>query len=136
MKLVRSAPGVDLETLNNESPYLIMFGPDKCGANTKIHFILQHYSPVSLKWEEKHFNESIAFPVDRKAHLYTLHISPDNSFAIYVDLKEVAAGSLLTHMIPPVNPPKTIPDPADRKPADWADEERIADPAAKKPDDW
>jgi Calreticulin family len=29
------------------SPYHSMFGPDKCGATDKVHFILQHRNPVS-----------------------------------------------------------------------------------------
>merc|ERR1712025_1132279 len=32
--------------------------------------------------------------------------------------------------------PKEIPDPADSKPADWADDSMIDDPEDKKPDDW
>lgn len=33
---------------SNESPYWIMFGPDKCGATNKVHFILKHKNPK--KW--------------------------------------------------------------------------------------
>ena len=32
---------------DNESPYSIMFGPDKCGATNKVHFILKHKNPKS-----------------------------------------------------------------------------------------
>ena len=38
-----------------DSPYIIMFGPDRCGDNNKVHFILRHQNPVSKEWEEKHF---------------------------------------------------------------------------------
>ena len=38
-----------------DSPYIVMFGPDKCGDTNKVHFILRHQNPVSKEWEEKHF---------------------------------------------------------------------------------
>ncbi|CAI9754173.1 unnamed protein product [Fraxinus pennsylvanica] len=37
---------------------------------------------------------------------------------------------------PPLIPPKTIPDPDDKKPEDWDERAKIPDPDAKKPDDW
>ncbi|VDP65965.1 unnamed protein product, partial [Schistosoma curassoni] len=37
---------------------------------------------------------------------------------------------------PPVNPPKEIDDPDDKKPSDWDEREKIVDTNAKKPDDW
>jgi len=39
---------------------------------------------------------------------------------------------LLEDFEPPVNPPKEIDDPEDKKPADWVDQEKISDPDAKK----
>jgi calnexin len=39
-------------------------------------------------------------------------------------------------MEPPVNPPKLIPDPEDKKPEDWVDEAKIPDATAEKPEDW
>ena len=36
-----------------DTPYTIMFGPDKCGETNKVHFILRHKSPVTGEWEEK-----------------------------------------------------------------------------------
>jgi calnexin len=49
-------------------------------------------------------------------------VRSDNSFEIFIDLKSVRKGSLLRDFTPPVNPNKTIDDPADKKPADWVDE--------------
>jgi hypothetical protein len=37
-------------------------------------------------------------------------------------LRQVKSGSLLENFKPPVNPPKMIDDPEDKKPADWVDE--------------
>jgi hypothetical protein len=41
-------------------------------------------------------------------------------------------GNLLEDFTPPVNPPKEINDPEDKKPEDWVDTKKIADPDAKK----
>lgn len=113
-----------------------MFGPDRCGSNNKVHFIVQYQNPISSKWEEKHFNGSIPIRSDKKTHLYTLLLRKDSSFEIFIDSVSVGKGSLLTHMAPPINPPVEIDDPTDEKPSDWVDIETIPDPAAVKPDDW
>lgn len=113
-----------------------MFGPDKCGSNNKVHFILQHQNPISKIWEEKHFNDTPAIRTDKKTHLYTLKLSNDNNFEIYIDKKVMKNGNLLTHMSPSINPPSEIDDPTDFKPDDWVDDAEIDDPTASKPDDW
>lgn len=73
---------------------------------------------------------------DKQPHLYQLVLRPDNTFAIRVDHNIVNEGSLLADFTPPVNPPKEIDDPTDKKPEDWDERERIPDPEAKKPEDW
>ena len=135
IKLLRENP-LDLSTVNDKTPYSIMFGPDKCGATNKVHFILQHQNPINHKWEEKHFKDVPQVKNDRKSHLYTLHIKPNNDFDVYIDKAVAKSGNLLTDMTPSVNPPKMIDDPTDKKPVDWVDEAEIADPTASKPDDW
>jgi len=44
------------------------------------------------------------------------------SYAVLVDGEEKKAGSLFEDFEPAFNPPETIPDPEDKKPADWVDE--------------
>ena len=73
---------------------------------------------------------------DKKTHLMTLVVRPDNSFEISVDRVKVNEGSLLVDMEPPVNPPKEIDDPEDTKPDDWDEREKIIDSTATKPEDW
>jgi calnexin len=136
IKLLRDTPDLDVANLNGDTPYTIMFGPDKCGTVNKVHFILQHQNPLTGAWEEKHSNETAAQKGDKKTHLYTLNIKSDNSYEVYVDKKLSKHGNLLTHMKPSINPPKEIDDPTDAKPADWADEAMMDDPTAVKPDDW
>lgn len=136
IKMPRSSDSFVMSQLNSQTPYTIMFGPDKCGNNNKVHFILQYQNPINLIWEEKHFNETIPALTDKKTHLYTLQIKDDNFFEIFIDKKLKKSGNLLTHMNPPINPLKEIDDPNDFKPVNWIDEKQIEDLNALKPDDW
>jgi calnexin len=122
--------------LSNETRYIIMFGPDKCGYDSKVHFIFRHKSPKTLLYEEKHAKDPPAIETDKINHLYTLIVRPDNTFEIQIDTKSVRNGTLLTSFEPSVNPPREVDDPTDTKPADWVDDEQIDDPEASKPADW
>ncbi|XP_060647337.1 calnexin isoform X2 [Drosophila nasuta] len=130
----------DLTTFNDKTPYTIMFGPDKCGNDVKMHFIFRHVNPINGTITEKHCNKPknrLEEPFkDKLPHLYQLVVRPDNSFEIRLDHKIINEGSLLTDFKPAVNPPAEIDDPADQKPADWDEREKIPDPSSQKPDDW
>ncbi|XP_017849363.1 calnexin isoform X2 [Drosophila busckii] len=130
----------DLTKFNDKTPYTIMFGPDKCGNDVKMHFIFRHVNPINGTVTEKHANKPknrLEEPFkDKLPHLYQLVVRPDNSFEVRVDHKIINEGSLLTDFKPPVNPPAEIDDPTDQKPADWDDREKIPDPSAVKPEDW
>lgn len=117
MKLPIAFETLNLSELNSDTRYSVMFGPDKCGTNNKVHFIIQYENPVSKIWEEKHFNTSISIKSDKiKFHLYTLHIKNNNDFEIYIDKKLAGKGNLLTHLDPAINPPTEIDDPTDSQP--------------------
>lgn len=130
----------DLRNFHDKTPYSIMFGPDKCGNDHKLHFIFRHKNPKNGTFEEKHCSkpkERLEEPFkDKQPHLYTLIIRPDNTFLISVDHKIVKEGSLLEDFTPAVNPPAEIDDPNDKKPSDWDETEKIPDPDARKPVDW
>ncbi|XP_038213148.1 calnexin isoform X2 [Zerene cesonia] len=130
----------DLKQFHDQTPYTIMFGPDKCGNDNKLHFIFRHKNPKNGTIEEKHAKKPTQrlddIYKDKEPHLYTLVVRPDNTFTIYVDGKEANAGSLLEDFTPPVNPPEEIDDPDDKKPEDWDEREKIVDPTATKPEDW
>jgi calnexin len=129
-------PAFDPVALSNETLYTIMFGPDKCGDDKKVHFIFRHAPPTTGVLEEKHLSPPPEPKMDRINHLYTLIIRPDHTFTVMVDAEVAKNGSLFKDFKPPVNPPETIDDPTDRKPSDWVDEEMMDDPDAKKPEDW
>ncbi|KAJ9601027.1 hypothetical protein L9F63_000762 [Diploptera punctata] len=130
----------DLRQFHDKTPYTIMFGPDKCGNDHKLHFIFRHKNPLNGTITEKHCKkpkDRLEEPFkDKLPHLYRLVISSDNTFTVSLDHKVVNEGSLLEDFTPPVNPPAEIDDPEDKKPADWDEREKIPDPEAQKPEDW
>ncbi|KAF1840014.1 calreticulin precursor [Cucurbitaria berberidis CBS 394.84] len=136
MKLLQDNKALHAEEFSNSSPYVIMFGPDKCGATNKVHFIFRHKNPKTGEYEEKHLKNPPMARIVKTTTLYTLIVKPDNSFEIKIDGESTRNGTLHEDFTPSVNPDEEIDDPNDKKPEDWVDEARIADPEAKKPEDW
>ncbi|KAM9413253.1 calnexin isoform 6-T6 [Salvelinus alpinus] len=140
VKLLSQTPDLNLDEFVDKTPYTIMFGPDKCGEDYKLHFIFRHKNPKTGEYEEKHAKKPDAdlrtYYTDKKTHLYTLVLNPDNSFEVLVDQAVVNSGNLLTDMTPAINPAAEIEDPDDHKPEDWDERPKIQDPDAVKPEDW
>ncbi|KAJ3342121.1 hypothetical protein HDU93_003337 [Gonapodya sp. JEL0774] len=136
LKLLKESKTYDFTKFEDKTPYVIMFGPDKCGSTNKVHFIFKHKNPKTGEYEEKHANSPPAIKSDKLSNLYTLIVNPDNTFEILVNNESEKTGSLLEDVTPSVNPPKEIDDPKDVKPTDWVDEAEIVDPKAFKPADW
>ncbi|CAI7576216.1 unnamed protein product [Penicillium pancosmium] len=136
LKLLQENKKLHQEEFSNATPYVIMFGPDKCGATNKVHFIFRHKNPKTGEYEEKHLKTPPVARTNKVTSLYTLIVKPDQTFEILVNGESVKEGSLLEDFSPSVNPEKEIDDPKDKKPADWVDEVQIADPEATKPEDW
>jgi len=136
VKLLRASESTDFKGFSDDTPFVIMFGPDKCGSSDKVHFIFQHKNPVTGKYEEKHLSSPPQTKSDRLSHIYTAVVRDDNTYELFIDQKSVSKGSLLENFVPPVIPDKEIDDPNDSKPSDWADESRIRDPNAVKPAEW
>lgn len=136
MKLLRDTKALHQDEFSNTTPYVIMFGPDKCGHTNKVHFIFNHKNPKTGEYEEKHLTSPPSAKIVKTTELYTLIVHPNNTYVIQQNGEQVKEGSLLEDFDPAVNPPKEIDDPKDKKPDDWVDEARIPDPEAKKPEDW
>lgn len=136
MKLLRENKALHQDEFSNTTPYVIMFGPDKCGHTNKVHFIINHKNPKTGVYEEKHLTSPPTAKIVKTSELYTLIIHPNNTYVIKQNNEVAKTGSLLEDFTPPINPEKEIDDPKDKKPDDWVDEARIPDPDAKKPDDW
>ncbi|GLI76502.1 hypothetical protein PoHVEF18_004775 [Penicillium ochrochloron] len=136
LKLLQENKKLHQEEFSNATPYVIMFGPDKCGATNKVHFIFRHKNPKTGEYEEKHLKTPPVARTSKVTSLYTLIVKPDQTFEILINGESAKAGSLLEDFTPAVNPEKEIDDPKDKKPADWVDEVQIPDPEATKPADW
>jgi calreticulin len=80
-----------------------MFGPDICGyATKKIHVILSH--PDKDGKPKNHLiKKDLRAEDDQLTHVYTLRLMPNNTYAVYVDKKEVAQGKIEEDwdMLPP-----------------------------------
>ncbi|EGC38528.1 hypothetical protein DICPUDRAFT_91409, partial [Dictyostelium purpureum] len=126
----------EADQVKSDTPYSIMFGPDVCNPNNRIHFIVRHQNPITKEYEEKLITAKPPVRTDKISHVYTLHIRPDNTFSILVDGESVLDGNFHDAFTPAFNPPKQIDDPTDSKPSDWVDQAEIPDPNAVRPDDW
>ncbi|KAF5095662.1 hypothetical protein D0Z03_001779 [Geotrichum reessii] len=139
IKLLSENEDLHNKEFSNESPYQVMFGPDKCGSTNKVHFIIRRKNPITGEYEEKHLKNPAPARLNKSTNLYTLIIKEDQDFEIRINGKVVRAGNLLDEgvMNPSINPPKEIDDPNDVKPEDWIDDVYIPDPEqATKPEDW
>ncbi|KAK9794645.1 hypothetical protein WJX73_007960 [Symbiochloris irregularis] len=122
--------------LKDDTPYTVMFGPDKCGSTNKVHLILRHKAPNG-KVEEKHLKTPPLVNLDKKTHVYTAVLNADdNTYDVLIDGESKKTGSLFEDFEPSINPPEEIDDPKDKKPASWVENPKMPDPKAKKPADW
>lgn len=139
MKLLTASDALTADGFVADTPYTIMFGPDKCGSTNKVHFILRHKSPMTGEWEEKHLTSTVMPKLSpSETHLYTAIVGTDNTVTILIDNVEVKKVSLLKDgdFSPNVSPPAEIDDPEDKKPSDWVEDAKMDDPEASKPEDW
>lgn len=133
---LQSSPYTDF---NSRTPFQVMFGPDVCGANNIIHFIISRDSPITRKTEEKHMTNPPIARINDLTALYTLIIKSDQTYEIRINGNVAKAGSLLDEdtFKPPLNPPRKITDEDDLKPWLWDDRKYILDPEnLEKPDDY
>ncbi|KAK3826443.1 MAG: calreticulin-like protein [Linnemannia gamsii] len=121
--------GFDAHTFNGDSEYAIMFGPDVCGTQNRVHVIFHHNG--------KNFLTKKEFPVpkDTKTHLYRLTVHPDQKYSLQID-GDVKADRVALEDHWDVYAPRMIADPNDKKPADWVEEEHVVDESHKKPENY
>jgi len=117
------------ESMNGDSPYHVMFGPDICGPGTKrVHVIFTYKEKNHL------IKKDIRCKDDELTHLYTLILNSDNTYEVRIDGKKEESGDLESDW--DMLAPKKIKDPQAKKPDDWVDSAKMDDPDDKKPDDW
>lgn len=117
------------EKFDSTVKYSVMFGPDKCGATSKVHVIFQS------KLGEHHLTTppDLANTFDKKTHLYTLVVKEDGTVTVSIDGEVKRTAKLSADFEPPFQPAKEIDDEKDSKPADWVDVKQISDPDAVHP---
>ena len=136
-KFLSDDSSFESKKMTDQTPYSIMFGPDKCGDAGKLHLIFRYKDKNTGEYEEKHLSEPVKIPTtDRGTHVFTAVISPDNTYKIMIDDVLEQEGSLFEDFTPSFLPDKEIDDPEDSKPEDWVDEARIPDADAVKPEEW
>lgn len=140
---------MDQSKFGGDTPYQVMFGPDVCGPSNKKTHAIFNYPP---KNDNLLIKKELSVETDKLSHVYTLRVTPDNKFEVYVDLESIRSGNLSDEW--DFLEPKEINDPAVSKPEDWVDKKKIddpedvkpegyddipaeiVDPEASKPDDW
>ncbi|KAM3866760.1 calnexin [Diretmus argenteus] len=151
IKLLTQTPDLNLDQFVDKTPYTIMFGPDKCGEDYKLHFIFRHKNPKTGEYEEKHAKKPDAdlrtYYTDKKTHLYTLGNSltlthTDRSSRMFCELSPLCVCRPL--VVKPDNTFEMLVDQtvvnsgsllADMTPPVNPTAE-IEDPDDRKPDDW
>lgn len=131
IKLLPGGSKFDADKFGGDTPYAVMFGPDICGTSNKKTHVILHYDK---KDENLLIKKEIPCETDDLTHLYTLVISPDNTFDVLVDNKSVRKGDLKDEF--DFLEPEKIKDPKAKKPDDWVDDPKMPDPEDKKPDGW
>merc|ERR1711866_21526 len=120
----------DPTTFGDPTAYNVMFGPDKCGYTKRTHLIFNYKGKNVLKKTDLAYKQEN----EGTSHLYRMILKPDNTVRVEIDEEKIYEGSIKEDW--EVLKPKEIPDPDDKKPADWSDESMIDDPDDKKPADW
>jgi len=120
----------DPSKFGDPTAYNIMFGPDKCGYTKRTHLIFTYKGKNVLKKTDLDYKQE----GEGTSHLYRMILKPDNTVRVEIDQEKIYEGSVKEDW--EVLKPKTIPDPDDKKPSDWAEDSMMDDPEDKKPDDW
>lgn len=107
---------------------LLSFGPNICGREQQVL--------VSWRYKGQLYpiQKDIPTPYDTIAHLYTLHVQPDQTYEVFVDWERVASGSLTKDWR--MLPPRYIQDVKAPRPADWQTAAEVDDPSDVRPTDW
>lgn len=118
--------GTDVTSFGGDTPYSVMFGPDKCGYNSRTHVIFGYNGDNLLVKKEPKMEDG------QLTNTYTLIVKPDNTYEVRINNEEVQTGSLYDDF--DFLLPKEIKDPEQSKPTDWVDDAMMDDPEDVKPE--
>ncbi|KAI3403143.2 hypothetical protein KGF56_004032 [Candida oxycetoniae] len=128
----------DYSFFNDQTPFQIAFGPDKCGSVNRVYFEITR-SSLNGSVERKVLQEPPLARLNELTNLYTLILHPNQDFEIRINGKTAKTGNFLDekHLFhPPIFEPGELVDESEGKPLDWDTREYISDPSAKMPDDY
>ena len=108
IKLLRDGSLRSAEELRDDTPFVVMFGPDICGTMDRVHVIIPHFNPKSGKWSEHHLRGGPRPMNDTNTHLYTLILRHDDSVEILIDQINKFTGDLNTDFEPPFSTPAVV----------------------------
>jgi len=118
--------GVEVDSFGGDTPYAVMFGPDKCGYDSRTHVIFTYNGENLLVKKEPRMESG------ELTNVYTLIVKPDNTYEVRINNEEVQTGSLYDDF--DFLAPKEIKDPEQSKPTDWVDNAIMDDPEDTKPE--
>ncbi|KZV21648.1 protein CHROMATIN REMODELING 4 [Dorcoceras hygrometricum] len=110
---------------------ILLYGVHTCQLDLMLSDTSNTHSGRGHAYSLVHFS-----PSDKVIHVYTAILKPDNEHRILIDGEEKKQANFLSEVDfePSLIPPKTIPDPDDRKPENWDERAKIPDPEATKPE--
>ena len=80
--------GFDQTNFDSTTPFVLMFGPDVCEGNQKLHILLPY------KGQHHSLSQQFSFPNDTLTHQLTLVIHPDFNIEYMLDNEPVFTGNL------------------------------------------
>ncbi|KAL0974380.1 hypothetical protein UPYG_G00219680 [Umbra pygmaea] len=111
VKLLTQTDRLRLSQFSEDTPYSVMFGPDKCGTNHRLHLIVRVTNPSDGRYQEMHAAQPTddlrPYFTDRQPHLYTLNLYADSKYEIFIDKSLVSQGHLLTDEATPTESPES-----------------------------
>lgn len=117
-------------TFGDETPFNIMFGPDRCHQLGRTHLVFQYDGRSVPKKYDIGWKQDPQF----RNTLYRLAIFPNNTARVDIDMEKRYLGDMRNDW--EIIEPKRIPDPDDEMPLDWHVEPMIDDATDKKPASW
>jgi len=99
VKLFNADDIEDEKDFNHNTPYTIMFGPDKCGDRSLIQFRYARRSATGELYDSA-TKDPGPVPRDNKTHLFKLVVHPNNSYFISTDGNRGVRGDLTQTMEP------------------------------------
>lgn len=126
----------DATQFSDGTPFEIMFGPDICGSESRVIFLVK--TKVGTETVESRIRNLPMARNNPVSHLYTLVLRKNYDVEIRIDGDVAKAGNLFTphFMVPPLGTPEYIEDVDAQKPLDWDERRYIADESVSKPADW